>query len=158
MEPIQSNATLTLNVNFQITREGAWIENKGVSLTFHYRAMSEDQQEAINNEAREIIESFGYRANQAHCAIEAKPPVLWNKGKAAEYILTQNFGANWRESIKVVFAGDDTTDEDVFDLLIGTGVTFRVTKDATLETKATHKIPSTESITKLLQWVERKYK
>lgn len=119
--------------------------------------MPEDQQEAIGNEAREIIEGFGYRANQAHCAIEAKPPVQWNKGKAAEYILSQNFGASWRESIKVIFAGDDTTDEDVFELLRGTGVTFRVTKDKNLETKATYKVPSTESITSILKWIEIKF-
>lgn len=126
-------------------------------MTFHYRAMPEDQHEEMRNEAKQIIESFGYRANQAHCAIEAKPPVLWNKGKAAEYILKQNFGDNWRDSVKVIFAGDDTTDEDVFELLIGTGVTFRVTKNPNLETKATYKVPSTESITKLLQWIERKF-
>lgn len=126
-------------------------------MTFHYRAMPEDQQDAIRDEAKVIIEGFNYRANQAHCAIEAKPPVQWNKGKAAEYILSQNYGANWRESVKVIFAGDDTTDEDVFDILTGTGVTFRVTKDANLDTKATHKVPSTESITKLLHWIERKF-
>lgn len=28
-----------------------------------------------------MIESYGLLANQAHCAIEAKPPVQWNKGK-----------------------------------------------------------------------------
>ena len=119
--------------------------------------MPEDQHDLIRNEARDIILGYGYRANQAHCAIEAKPPVLWHKGKAAEYILNHNFGDDWRTSVKVVFAGDDTTDEDVFDLLQGTGVTFRVTKDPELKTKATYKIPSTESVTTLLQWIEQKY-
>lgn len=128
-----------------------------MSLTFHYRAMPEDQHDAIRDEARAIIEGFKYRANQAHCAIEAKPPVLWHKGKAAEYILSHNFGDNWRSSTKVLFAGDDTTDEDVFELLQGTGVTFRVTKDPEINTKATYKVPSTESVTKLLQWIEAKF-
>lgn len=111
----------------------------------------------MNSKACEIIQSFGYRANQAHCAVEAKPPVQWHKGKAAEYILKHNFGEDWRSTVKVLFAGDDTTDEDVFELLQGTGVTFRVTKDPNLVTKATHKIPSTESVTKLLQWIEKKF-
>lgn len=119
--------------------------------------MPEDQHDLIRNEAIKIIESFGYSANQAHCAIEAKPPVLWNKGKAAEYILNHNFGNDWRGSLKVVFAGDDTTDEDVCELLQGVGVSFRVTKDPNLDTKATYKVPSTESITKLLQWIEKKF-
>lgn len=141
----------------QITRDGSWLENKAVSLTFHYRAMPDDQHDLIRDEAKVIIESFGYRANQAHCAIEAKPPVLWHKGKAAEYILSHNFGDDWRSNVKVLFAGDDTTDEDVFELLQGTGVTFRVTKDSELETKATYKVASTKSVTTLLQWVEKRF-
>jgi trehalose-phosphatase len=128
-----------------------------VSLTFHYRAMPETEYETINKEAKEIIESFGYRANQAHCAVEAKPPVQWNKGKAAGYILSHTFGKDWRQTKKVVFAGDDTTDEDVCELLQGSGISFRVTKDPALETKATYKVPSTESITKLLQWIEKRF-
>lgn len=119
--------------------------------------MSEDQHDEIRDRAREIILKFGYRANQAHCAIEAKPPVHWHKGKAAEYILNHNFGEDWRKTVKVVFAGDDTTDEDVFELLQGIGVTFRVAKDPNVITKATYKVPSTESVTLLLQWIEKKF-
>lgn len=63
--------------------------------------MPEDDHEKINNEAKEIIEKYGYKANPAHCAIEAKPPVVWNKGKAAEYILQHSFGAQWRENVQV---------------------------------------------------------
>lgn len=28
------------------------------------------------------------------------------------YILREEFGHNWAERVKVIFAGDDTTDED----------------------------------------------
>lgn len=140
-----------------ITRDGSWIENKGVSLTFHYRAMPEDQHEKIRDEARQIIIKYKYRANQAHCAIEAKPDVVWNKGKAAEYILDHEFGKNWRNEKKVIFAGDDTTDEDVCELLQNVGVSFRVTQDPNIITKATYKIPSTNSVTKLLQWIENRF-
>lgn len=35
----------------------------------------------LNRKATDIITSFGYIANQAHCAVEAKPPVHWNKGR-----------------------------------------------------------------------------
>lgn len=59
-----------------------------------------------------MIESYGFIANQAHFAIEAKPPVKWNKGEAALLILTQEFGDDWHKYVKTVFAGDDTTDED----------------------------------------------
>lgn len=33
-------------------------------------------------------------------------------GEASLYILSQVFGDDWDKKIKVIFAGDDTTDED----------------------------------------------
>lgn len=89
-----------------------------MSLTFHFRQTPEELHEEIKNKATEIIKKHGYNDNQAHLAIEAKPPVEWNKGFAAEYILKHSFGENWREDIKVIFAGDDTTDEDIMNVSI----------------------------------------
>lgn len=37
---------------------------------------------------------------------------LFCAGEAALYILREEFGDNWPEKVKVIFAGDDTTDED----------------------------------------------
>lgn len=154
---VSQNYSKMVDALWQIVRDGAWIEDKKFSLTFHYRAVCEDQHSTIRQEAIDIIKSFGYKANQAHCAIEAKPPVEWNKGKAADYILRHEFGDNWSSEVKTIFAGDDTTDEDVCELLTGVGVSFRVTADPNVSTKATHKVPSTESVTHLLQWIDRKF-
>lgn len=38
--------------------------------------------------------------------------LLFLLGEAAKYILREEFGDNWKENVKVIFAGDDTTDED----------------------------------------------
>lgn len=154
---VSKNYTKMIEALWQIVRDGAWIEDKKFSLTFHYRSVCENQHSTIRQEAIDIIESYGYKANQAHCAIEAKPPVLWNKGKAADYILRHEFGENWRNEVKTIFAGDDTTDEDVCEVLIGSGVSFRVTSDPNVNTKATHKVPSTESVTHLLQWIDKRF-
>lgn len=62
--------------------------------------------------ARNLMEYFGFRATEAHCALEAKPPVQWNKGRAAIYILRTAFGVDWSERIKIIYVGDDVTDED----------------------------------------------
>lgn len=64
----------------KVERDGAWIENKVQSLTVHYRATPEDKQNDIVVTATEIIAKYGYLPNPAHSAIEAKPPVQWNKG------------------------------------------------------------------------------
>lgn len=88
------------------------MENKKHSLTFHYRDVPENDQAYYKDSAKRIIETYGFIGNQAHAAVEAKPPVVWNKGEAAKYILREKFGEDWADSVKVIFAGDDTTDED----------------------------------------------
>lgn len=74
--------------------------------------MAENEQTGYKLRAKAIIQSYGFIANEAHCAVEAKPPVEWNKGQAALYILRREFGEDWPNKVKVIFAGDDTTDED----------------------------------------------
>lgn len=59
---------------------GAWVENKKQSLTFHYRDVPEIEQQTYQTRATAIIQSHGFLANLAHAAVEAKPPVVWNKG------------------------------------------------------------------------------
>lgn len=69
--------------------------------------------------ARNLMEQFGFRATEAHCALEAKPPVQWNKGRAAIYILRTAFGVDWSERIKIIYVGDDVTDEDAMTVSFG---------------------------------------
>lgn len=59
-----------------------------------------------------MIEDAGFTVGKAHCAIEAKPPVQWNKGRASIYILRTAFGVDWSERIRIIYVGDDATDED----------------------------------------------
>lgn len=62
------------------------MENKKQSLTFHYRDVPESDQPTYKERATSIIESYGYVANLAHAAVEAKPPVVWNKGSSFECV------------------------------------------------------------------------
>lgn len=64
----------------QLCKNGAWVENKGPLLTFHYRETPVEKRPDMIEKARTMIESFGFSAFEANCAIEAKPPVEWNKG------------------------------------------------------------------------------
>uniref|UniRef100_A0A2M3Z5I9 Trehalose 6-phosphate phosphatase n=1 Tax=Anopheles braziliensis TaxID=58242 RepID=A0A2M3Z5I9_9DIPT len=141
------------HLNREVVHHGSWVENKRVSITFHFRETEQKYVAEMARSAKEIIESYGYRANEAHASIEGKPPVQWNKGLAAEYILGTSFDPNWRQR-KVIFAGDDTTDEDVMRMIKGSGRSFRVTKDKALVTNADYKIPSVDAVYHLLKWIE----
>lgn len=57
------------------------MENKGPLLTFHYRDTPTELRSELVEKARNLIQSFGFNAHESHCALEAKPPVQWNKGK-----------------------------------------------------------------------------
>lgn len=99
---------------FQVALDGAWVEDKVVSLTYHYRNAPAELKEAFTNEARTLIKYYGFKAVQAHGAIEIKPPVVWSKGDAAKIILREEFGEHWAtNNTKILFAGDDNSDEDV---------------------------------------------
>lgn len=62
--------------------------------------------------ATELMSKHGFIVAKGHCIVEAKPPVLWNKGRASIYILRTAFGVDWHERVRIIYAGDDATDED----------------------------------------------
>ena len=86
-------------------------------MTFHYRDTPNELRPAMLEKARGLMEFYGFKSTNAHCALEAKPPVPWNKGRASIYILRTAFGVDWSERIKIIYAGDDVTDEDAMMVL-----------------------------------------
>ncbi|CAG9820300.1 unnamed protein product [Phaedon cochleariae] len=139
----------------KVCRDGAWVENKGALLTFHFRETPVHLRPPLEREATALIEAAGFNAAQAHCAIEAKPPVQWNKGRASIYILRTAFGVDWCERIRIIYVGDDATDEDAMQALKGMAATFRVTSSQITKTSAERRLPSTDSVLTMLKWVER---
>jgi trehalose 6-phosphate synthase/phosphatase len=135
---------------------GVWLEEKGASLTLHYREAEPAAHGRIVERAREIVTHAGFQARDAHCAIEARPPSGWDKGRAVFHVLRARHGPEWPEQIGVVYVGDDETDEDAFRALSGLGATFRV-GTAERITAAARRLPDVEAVETLLRWVaERK--
>merc|ERR1712083_1138816 len=135
-------------------KDGAWVENKGVLLTYHFRNVPVDKREPIVTRARELITDAGFNIGNAHCALESKPPVSWDKGRASIYILRTAFGVDWSDRIRIIYAGDDVTDEDAMSALKGMAYTFRVVSSSLTQTAADKRLPSTDSVVCLLRWVE----
>lgn len=59
---------------------GGWIEDKNISLVYHYGGVPIELQRPAVAAATKIITQYGYKPVQAHTAIEIKPPVNWSKG------------------------------------------------------------------------------
>jgi trehalose 6-phosphate synthase/phosphatase len=134
---------------------GAWTEAKGPTLTYHYREVPADRRPELVDRARAIITGAGFQARGAHCAIEARPPIGWDKGRAVLHILRARYGIGWSEQVRVIYVGDDTTDEDAFRFLSGLAMTFRVGSPDTA-TAASRRLPNVAAVQRLLEWLARR--
>ncbi|KAF4521294.1 hypothetical protein B566_EDAN002298 [Ephemera danica] len=146
---------LIKNLQEEVCHDGAWVENKGALLTYHYRETPNLLRPDMVEKARKLIIDAGFHAGIAHCALEARPPVQWNKGRASLYILRTAFGLDWSERVRIIYAGDDVTDEDAMLALKGMAITYRVTASHSVRTAANRRLPSTDSIFTMLKWVEQ---
>ncbi len=71
------------------------------------------------------------------------------------HILRDRYGPSWSESVRVVYVGDDQTDEDAFRFLSGLATTFRVGSPDT-PTAATRRLPNVEAVQALIEWLGRR--
>ena len=92
---------------------GATVENKGLTLTVHYRRTPVEQQGRVTAIFRDAVHPLlagGLcRVTVAKAALELRPAVDWHKGRAVELI-------RYRVAPEAypVYIGDDATDEDAF--------------------------------------------
>lgn len=89
----------------------AWVEDKGLTATLHFREVKTAYRETLLFAARRTLGAFG--ANMAmragRDALEIRPRVAWDKGAALDYIYRH---AGPFDSC--VSLGDDRTDESMF--------------------------------------------
>ena len=136
----------------EIDEPGVWLEEKGASLSLHYREAPPGARDRIAERAREMIGRAGFQAREALCAVEARPPSGWDKGRAVFHVLRARHGPEWPEHVGVVYVGDDETDEDAFRALSGLASTFRV-GPADRPTAARRRLPDPEAVETMLRWV-----
>lgn len=135
----------------EVCHDGAWVENKGVLLTFHYRETSLALRDSIINRASEIFKKNGFEPHFGHMAIEAKPPVKWDQGRASIHILRTMYGVDWSERVRIIYAGN----EDAMLALQGIAFTFRVDSSPTVTTSADSRLADPDAVLTMLKWVEK---
>lgn len=135
----------------EVCHDGAWVENKGVLLTFHYRETPPELREEIVNKATDLFKKAGFEPHLGHMAIEAKPPVRWDQGRASIHILRTMYGVDWSERVRIIYAGN----EDAMLALQGIAFTFRVDSSPAVRTAADCRLAGPDAVLTMLRWVEK---
>lgn len=85
--------------------------------------------------------------------IEVRPTIVWDKGQAVRWLLEERHGMDWQEKVLPIYLGDDKTDEDVFRMLQGKGITVRVGEEASETTTARYTLRNPTEVCEFLAWL-----
>lgn len=134
---------------------GVLIEDKGLSLSLHYRLMNKSNMPALRRIISETTAAY-IRRNEIKIGcgkkvFEIKPPVDWDKGKAALWIMEREQAAPGKEVLLPIFIGDDTTDEDAFKVVKKRGLAVFVGKPG--NSAADYYLKSTREVTRFLRLI-----
>ena len=105
--------------------KGAFVEDKGLTLTVHYRLVDGDDVPELVTAFEKVVgvpRLLGrVRVTKGKKVLEVRPALDWDKGKAISMILA-NYRTAYPESHPlVIFMGDDLTDEDGFKVVVKLG-------------------------------------
>lgn len=112
------------------TIKGVFVENKGLSLSVHYRLADERQTKEVGKIVKQVVgrSEAGRKARitSGKKVYEIRPAVTWNKGKAIN-LLMKRFGKGDRKGgLLPIYLGDDLTDEDGFRAIEDYGIGLSV--------------------------------
>lgn len=114
------------------TIKGVFVENKGLSLSVHYRLVEKRRAAEVERIVRQVVggaEATGKaKITSGKKVYEVKPAVAWDKGKAIKLVM-KRYGRGGRNSgLLPIYLGDDLTDEDGFKVIenYGSGVSVFV--------------------------------
>jgi trehalose-phosphatase len=114
------------------TIKGVFVEDKGITLSVHYRLADEQKVKDVERLVQSAIKRpklLGlFKVTSGKKVYEVRPSVNWDKGKAIR-LLMKRYGKGGRNSgLLPMYLGDDLTDEDGFQVIekYGNGITVHV--------------------------------
>ncbi|MFQ5952561.1 MAG: trehalose-phosphatase [Candidatus Omnitrophota bacterium] len=134
--------------------KGALVEDKGLTLSVHYRMVSRSRQGELGKIFNKI--TTPYRSSgkvvvtSGKKVWEVRPPVKWNKGKAALELLRRE-KRETKKSVTSFYIGDDRTDEDAFRLLKRRSYTVKVGKKGRKNSLAKYYLRNTKEVRDFLK-------
>ena len=133
--------------------QGVFVEDKGLTLSLHYRLADKKYIPEVKAIFHKIIISHlandRIRIKSGKMVFEVRPSINWDKGKIVLWLLARERLANKNNNILPVYVGDDVTDEDAFRVLRNKGITVFV--GLSKKSSAEYYLKSTQEVTKLLE-------
>jgi trehalose 6-phosphate phosphatase len=133
---------------------GAWIQDKGLSVSIHYRQMNPADVprlfEMVSKVASPYLKKQKVVLRAGKMVLEIRPAVDWHKGKAVAW-LTKKLSPICTEPL-LIYLGDDDTDEDVFAAWTG-AITVSVGENP--DTLANYSVLDPNEVHAFLRWLLR---
>ncbi len=128
--------------------EGTWVEDKGLTVSVHWRQAAAERAEEVRRIVHGALEntSHPFLLTTGDKVYDIRPRVYWHKGSAVHWI-RERLG---KQDALTVYLGDDATDEDAFAALPD-GITIKV-GEAT-ETAAVYHLRDLEDVERFLEWL-----
>ena len=134
---------------------GHALERKKFSIAVHYRRVSEDDLERMEDVVDGILGEHPrlYRG-RGKKVFELRPDIEWNKGRAVSWIL-ERISNRSSDTFVPIYVGDDITDEDAFHTLTGHGVCLAVRHEEMRQSAADYTLSDTQDVKRFLQWLSQ---
>lgn len=133
---------------------GVLVENKGMTLSVHYRLVDEEQLPKVNSmfentvgTARKLGKIRTTSGKKVH---EIRPAIDWHKGKAVELIVNRYSPAARKQQAIPIYLGDDLTDEDAFKVVNNLGGISILIGEASQASAADYYLSSTSEVKSFL--------
>jgi len=126
---------------------GAFVEDKGLSITVHDRLVSASRLDEVRGRVHAALASVShsFRVTTGTRVFDIRPRVAWNKGDAVSWIRAQV----GKPGALAIFLGDDNPDEDAFAALKDE-ITIKVGRG---ETVARYRLHDTNDVRHFLTWL-----
>jgi trehalose 6-phosphate phosphatase len=149
------------------TLKGVLIEDKGLTLSVHYRqadkACTRDIKNILENIIKAPFTSGKVKITKGKKVFEVRPAVNWNKGNVVQLLMKRFGGGEGKGRVLPVYLGDDLTDEDAFSYIDrhGEGISVLVGLP-NRDTSARYFLESPAEVTQFLEsimeYAQRGYK
>lgn len=137
--------------------KGVFVENKGLTLSVHYRSVSEPEEkkviEAFDKVTNPLQVTGRIKITKGKKVYEIRPPSNWDKGKAVAWLINRLKDAKDKARALPVYLGDDLTDEDAFKVVEGYGGISIYVGSEVVESNARYYLKSPEEVTEFLRMI-----